>query len=485
MFIRITLLLGCLLFVATSATAQDITPNYHALALRFGLFDRFFVNSEASPDGHNWSTAAFSSDYVDKGFRWQYSRRGRGYDYEGFNRLPDYEPRANEPSMFSGPVSAEDVAKFMRRFVPYLHGSRDVAEPETLYLWDAAARAGLTYRNYGEFIATLSQADVDAIKTNRTKLYPDVSPTVSAFATKKSLEDHFSPSARNFDLETPDAMTIDSYRSARSAAGGANPLISSRNGNAAFRGSSRIGDWLAEFQSFVADREAGKPDQLPSLSIVRLSNDHTDGLKGNRPTPQFFVADNDYALGKMVEAVSRSPYWKDTAIFVLEDDAQDGPDHIDAHRSPALLISAYNRPGQLIHDFHNTVSLIRTMELLLGLPAMNQLDAVAVPMDVFRGEADLRPYVAQLPNVALDNLVTPATPKDAATAYWMTQTETLNLSHQDLADPQVLNRIIWFSVKGRAEIPETARLPAFDAMRLGLSEPNVQVARAGKSRDPD
>src|SRR4029077_8589934 len=101
---------------------------------------------------------------------------------------------------------------------------------------------------------------------------------------------------------------------------------------------------------FVSDLQAGKPDAMPNLSIVRLSNDHTSGLAARQPTPQFFVADNDYALGLMVEAVSNSPYWKDTAIFVVEDDAQDGADHVDAHRSVTLAISAYNRPGLLVHQ---------------------------------------------------------------------------------------------------------------------------------------
>ena len=457
-------------------TRQDITPNYRALALRFGLFDRFFVNSEASPDGHNWSTAAFSSDYVDKGFRWQYSKRGRGYDYEGFNRLPDYQPRRDSPPLFSATASADDVAEFMQRFVPYRHGSRDVAEPETLYLWDAAARSGLTYRNYGEFIATLSKADVEELQKNRSKTYPDISPTVSAFPTKKSLEGHYSPKFRNFDQGTPDAMTVESYRLARTQPG-TDPLISNVNSQSGLRGTSRLGDWLEEFREFVADRKAGR-DRLPNLSIVRLSNDHTDGLRANKPTPQFYVADNDYALGKLVEAVSQSPYWKDTAIFVVEDDAQDGPDHVDAHRSIALVISAYNRPGLLIHEFHNTVSLIRTMELLLGIEPMNQLDAAAVPINIFRSEADLRPFVAQLPNVALDNLVTPAPTRDRALAFWIAQTEKQNLSHQDLADPETLNRIIWFSVKGNTKMPEVARLPVFDAMRLGLSQPDEQEARA-------
>ena len=446
---------------------QDITPNHRALALRFGLFDRFFVNSEASPDGHNWSTAAFSTDYVDKAFRWNYSRRGRTYDFEGFNRLPNYEPLRGAPSLFGPKVEAEDVANYLRRFIPYLHGSRDVAEPETLYLWDAAARAGLTYRNYGEFLATLSEADIQAIRVNRTKTYPDISPTVSTFATKKSLEGRFNTDYRNFDLDTPDAMTTDSYRTAKEVR--ANALI---NGS---RGNSRIGAWLDEFKMFASERAAGTADRLPNLSVMHLSNDHTDGISARKPTPQFYVADNDYALGLLVEAVSNSPYWKDTAIAVVEDDAQDGPDHIDAHRSVALLISAYNRPGALIHEFHNTVSLIRTIELLLGIEPMNQLDATATPINIFRVEPDLRPYKAVLPNVALDNLITPAA-RDAATARWMRLTEEQDLAHADMADPEVLNRIIWFSVRGNTPMPQINRLPAFDAMRLGLNEERKEIA---------
>ncbi|MDQ2921069.1 MAG: alkaline phosphatase family protein, partial [Acidobacteriota bacterium] len=463
---------------------QDITPNHRALALRFGLFDRFFVNSEASPDGHNWSTAAFSTDYVDKTYRWNYSGRGRTYDYEGFNRLPDYDPIKGTPSLFPGSVVAEDVANFMRRFIPYLHGSRDVAEPQTLYLWDAAARAGLSYHNYGEFIATVSADDVKAIKANRPKSYPDLSPNVSAFPTKKTLEGHYSVAFRTFDLDTPDSMTVDSYRAAKELAGGRNPTITLNNSEQQFRGVSRLGVWLEEFRGYASERETGKPDRMPSLSIVRLPNDHTDGLKAGRPTPQFFVADNDYAVGSVVEAVSNSPYWKDTAIFIIEDDAQDGPDHVDAHRSVALVISAYNRPGLLVHEFHSTVSLIRTMEILLGMEPMNQLDASATPMDIFRAEPDLRPFKAQLPNVALDNLITPRT-RDADTAFWMRRSSQQNLSHAALADPLTLNKIIWFSVRGKGTpMPEIASLPAFEAMKLGVKvETDHDVASAADSNE--
>ena len=184
-----------------------------------------------------------------------------------------------------------------------------------------------------------------------------------------------------------------------------------------------------------------------------------------------------------MEAVSNSQYWKDTAIFVVEDDAQDGPDHVDAHRPPILVISAYNQPGQLIHSFHNTVSLIRTIELLLGILPMNQLDATAVPIKILRAEADLQPFRSLLPNVALDNLIT-TVPRDAGTAHWMRQTEEQDMSHADMADPQVLNQIIWFSVRGSAPMPTVARLPIFDAMRLGLIREREELARKTRD-DPD
>lgn len=457
---------------APSDAVQDITPNAHALALRFGLLDRFFVNAEASPDGHNWSTAAFSNDYIDKAFRWSYSRRGRTYDYEGFNRMPAIEPPSNQPPVsmppaFDLPVTGEDVANFMKRYVPYLHGARDVGEPETLYLWDAANRVGLTYRNYGEFIATISEVGVRALNEQKTRRYPDTSPTVASFAVKKSLEGHFCPTTRNFDLYSPDSMTTDSYKIAVSSKSNVDPAITQDNADARFRGTSRFGAWMQEFRGFVADVNAGKPDRMPNLSIIRLSNDHTSGISRNLPTPQFYVADNDYAVGRLVEEVSKSPYWKDTAIFVVEDDAQDGPDHVDAHRSPALVISAYNRPGALIHEFHSTVSLIRTMELCIGIEPMNFLDSNAVPIDIFTDKADLRPFQAILPIVSLDNLFPPERPTRAMLDY-MRLTDKQDLTHNDMANPRELNEIIWFSVRGEDPMPDAEHLALYELLRQGL-----------------
>jgi YVTN family beta-propeller protein len=443
---------------------QSVTPNQRALAMRFGLLDRFFVNAEASADGHNWSTAAISTDYTDKAFRWNYGDRGHGYDFEGFNRLPDLLPTKDTLPVLAAPVTAEDLASFVRRFIPYLNGGRDAAEPASLYLWDAAARAGLSYRNYGEFIGTESEEFVRAINIDKRRKYPDISPTAYSVPTKRALEGHHSTTYRNFDMYTPDSMTTDSYRAAKESGGHGDALVSAWNADARWRGTSRAGEWLKEFRGYVEDLNAGHGDRLPRLSILRLPNDHTEALTVDVPTPQFYVAENDYAVGLIVEAISSSPYWKDTAVFVVEDDAQDGPDHVDAHRSPALVISAYNRPGALVHTYHSTVSLIRTIELLLGLPPMNQLDATAAPIDIFQSRADLRPFKAMLPDIALDNLIN-AKPRDAEARYWAERTAEQNLAQADQADARTLNAAIWFTARGGAcPLPRSARLGVVDSM---------------------
>jgi len=465
-------------------THQSVTPNHHALAQRFGLFDRFFVNSEASPDGHNWATAAFSTDYVDKGFRWAYSDRGRTYDWEGFNRLPDYEPPGElHVDKFKGDVLAA-LTDMLETHIPFHQGFMDLAEPKSLYLWDAAARAGLTYRNYGEFVTVISTKDVEAAGEKISKNYPDVSNAVRAVPTKQSLADHHSPSFRSFDVTAPDSMTVNCYKAALDPSASSDPAVTRDNANANCRGNSRFGEWFAEFQGFVKEREAGGADAMPALTVMRFPNDHTTGLKNNFPTPQFMLADNDYAVGRLVEAVSSSAYWKDTAIFIVEDDAQAGPDHVDSHRSVALAISAYNKPGALIHKFHSTVSMIRTIELLLGISPMNQLDASAIPMDIFQEAPDLAPYKAVLPVIAADNWITHKS-KDKAAAEWMKKSDRQNFAHADMADPKVLNAVIWFACTGSgSNLPQSARLPAYEAMRLGIANLDDDE-RAPKKDDDD
>jgi hypothetical protein len=217
---------------------------------------------------------------------------------------------------------------------------------------------------------------------------------------------------------------------------------------------------------------------MPNFSMIRFPNNHTAGMRPGQPTPQFYVADNDYALGRLVEEVSSSPYWKDTAIFVVEDDAQAGPDHIDAHRSPAIVISAYNRPGALIHSYHTSVSLIRTMELLIGMAPMNQLDANATPIDIFQDNPDLHPYKAVLPVVAEDNLLVTSS-RERLIAYWIKKSQEQDLDHPDMADPVVLNQVIWFSARATSQPSlAVAALPAADALRLGGKDREDEKGRS-------
>jgi hypothetical protein len=341
----------------------------------------------------------------------------------------------------------------------------------------------LTHRNYGEFVVVISAKDVEAAGQKKHKEYPDISKAMRAIPSKPSLENQHSLSFRAFDVAAPDSMTVDCYKAALTAPEKTDAAVTRENPNATCNGNSRLGEWLAEFRQFVAQREAGKPDPMPALSVMKFPNDHTTGIKKGFPTPQFMVADNDYAVGRLVEAISSSVYWKDTAIFIVEDDAQSGPDHVDSHRSVGLAISAYNKPGALIHKFHSTVSMIRTMEMLLGIAPMNQLDASAVPMDIFQETPDLTPYKAVLPAIAANNLLTEK-PKDKTAAEWMKKTLRQDFAHEDMADARTLNAIIWFACRGNSSpMPESAQLPAYQAMRLGISETEEGVAGRKKTDD--
>ncbi len=262
------------------------------------------------------------------------------------------------------------------------------------YLFDYAQRAKLDYRSYGEFNDFTSSP-----------------PNVKAAAFAPALEGRISPIFPGYDMGISDQVRFEA--------------------------------WKKEFDEYA------KNGQLPQLSVVRLPRDHTNGTRVGSPIPAAYVADNDLALGKLVEAVSNSVYWKDTAIFVLEDDAQNGADHVDAHRMPVLAISAYSKRKVRDHTFYSTSSMLRTIELVLGLSPMTQFDAAATPMvAAFQDAPNLAPYKAVTPKQALD---TPNT----ALAYGAAVSQGLDFSRADRANEAVLNDIIWHAVKG-----EQAALPA-------------------------
>jgi hypothetical protein len=216
----------------------------------------------------------------------------------------------------------------------------------------------------------------------------------------------------------------------------------------------RADEFLREFDGFVKARQEGKGVELPNLVIMHLPNDHTGGTRPGKSTPAASVADNDLALGRIVDAVSHSPYWDNTAIFVLEDDAQDGVDHVDAHRSLALVISKY-APGSasqpsVDHNFYTTVSVLHTIETLLGLPAMNINDGYAPLLGKeFSGNGDQPAFTADTSN--RDNgLIYKANPAAAAGAR---QSSRMDFSHPDAADAHLLNTILWHDRKGKRPVP--------------------------------
>ena len=352
---------------------RNVSPNHHALAERFGIFDRFFVNAEVSPDGHNWSMAAYVTDYGEKTIPSHYSSRGRSYDYQGLNRqqIPD----------------------------------DDVSEGSSGYLWNLAERAAITYRNYGEFVAEADEP-------------PGGNAPVSTIATKRALVGHTNTAYSGWNLDIPDQARVDV--------------------------------WLKDFQEFV---QQGK---LPALEILTLPNDHTSGARVGRPTPRAYMADNDLALGRIIEALSKSPFWKNTVVFVLEDDAQDGPDHVDSHRSPLLVISAYNR-GKVFHRFANTTDVLATIEDILGLGRMSQFDYYGRPLrEIWETTPDLTPYVALRSKVPLDE----RNPQRGALAE---ASKKLALEKVDMADENLFNRILWSAIKGDKPYPGAKRMSALEA----------------------
>lgn len=407
----------------------DITPNEHKLALQFGVLDNFYDSGEVSGDGHLWSNAAIASDYNEK--TWQIAYRGHERTYD-----------------FGGTVADE---------YPLDHNQPDIDDPATGYLWDNVAHHGLTYRDYGEFVnaewcnkprkaATpkLGTPSAQEGVCPRTELHkgdplpPNVgdphagsSPfpwTVPLFKrvkpTKAVLRDHFDPLYPDFNTDYPDQLRADEF--------------------------------LNEFTAYTRAREANenREFQLPAFILLYLPDDHTGGTRPDRPRPASSVADNDLALGRIVDAVSHSPYWNDTAIFVLEDDAQDGGDHVDAHRSIAFVVSKYS-PGTAAepyvdHRFYTTVNVIHTMEMLLGLPPMNQNDAYAPAMGpMFSGKGDQPAFKADYRNLT-NGLIYETNKRDARGA---SESAKMDFSRPDAAGAARLNKVLWRDQKGDAPVP--------------------------------
>ncbi|MFN8091598.1 MAG: alkaline phosphatase family protein [Vicinamibacteria bacterium] len=372
-----------------------VTPNQHALASEFVLLDNTYCAGILSADGHQWSTTAIGTDYLERSFA--------GW------------PRSYPDGM------GEDEADAL-------------AYSPAGFLWDNALKAGLAIRNYGEFMAP-------AVKWRDPKR-KDAPDFLANYRTWKGQSDE---------------SVFASY-----------PMVETI---APFSPTAYVGWEMTVPDQFRADfvlRELAdfeKREELPQLTIICLPNDHTSGTSPGYPTPAAHVADNDLALGRIVEGLSRSRFWPQMAIFVIEDDPQDGWDHVSGYRTTAYVASPYAKRGQVVTTQYNTTSLLRTIEQILGLPPMNQFDASAVPMwDAFTDTPDLRPFAARPANVALDEmnpqpraLADPVRRRDALASARM------NFREVDKAPEDALNRILWRAMKGTREpYPEWAVAKAGD-----------------------
>jgi YVTN family beta-propeller protein len=377
---------------ALTLFGQSVTPNLHALAQNFVLLDNFYDCAEVSPDGWNWSTSGLAEEYTQRTVPENYGERRRSarpsartYDYEGENR---------------------GVAVS-------LAGKPDVAESPGGYIWDAVARRGLSYRNYGSFLT------FDGDRPTKPALTDHTCPDFSPFNMKYADSDAWV----TLGLPSPG---LDSY--------GLDKMP------------SRYTAWKQEFDGFV------KNGGLPAFELVRMPRDHTAGTAPGNDSPLAMAADNDYGVGEIVQAVSHSPYWKNTAIFVVEDDAQNGPDHVDCHRSTAYVLSAYTQRRGVDHHFYNTDSLLRTMEILLRVPPMTRLDAAAPPLRAFSPVADLSPFTALAPDKAI------LAQKNTRDSYGAERSRRMNFAIADDAPDDVLNEILWRSIKGaHAALPPIRR----------------------------
>jgi DNA-binding beta-propeller fold protein YncE len=428
----------------------DVTPNQHRIASDFVDLDNFYDSGEVSGTGWPWSVAGRTTDVVEKTIPPYYAGRGFSYDSEGTNRDVNVGLATTEARIAANPLMQSDR--------DVLAGASDVAAPdgpedeerERGYLWDAALRAHLRLRNYGFFI------DLARYGTNVPEklLIPlDHDPAargiVVSYASNPTLAPHTDPYFRGFDNRFADYY--------------------------------RYTEWAREFSQFETQ------NRLPQLELVRFMHDHTgdfgiaaDGVN----TPDRQVADNDYAVGLLIERVAHSRYAGDTLIFVVEDDAQDGPDHVDAHRSVAFVVGPYVKHSALVSARYTTVDLVRTIELVLGLRPLNLHDALAAPMtEVFDLAAATWNYEALVPlalratelplppaviaAISPQSLICRGPERDAG--YWAQQTVGMDFTAEDRVDSVRFNHVLWVGQHGDVPYPATrsgANLRADRSVRL-------------------
>lgn len=410
---------------------QPTTPNFHALASNFVDLDNFYDTAEVSYDGWSWSTSAFAPDVLQKQYTVNYGGRGLSYDSEGTNRNINVGYPTLAERIAANPLTPNDP--------DIMPGTTDVDAPDSAkheinhgYLWNGALRAGLSIRNYGYYI-DLSRYNLPAPYTSLSipeLRMPYDTKTQVSYPTNSVLRRYTDIYFRGYDNSFPDYW--------------------------------RYREWAREFDAKYAS------GGLPALEFVRLMHDHTgnfsialDGVN----TVELQQADNDYAVGLLIQKIAHSIYKDNTLIFVIEDDSQAGGDHVDTHRSTAYIVGPYVRKHAVVSASYNTVDFIRTIEAILGIKPLNLNDALAVPMlDVF--EKTLRPWSYKaIPSALLAGTTLPIPANEFAglkpmksthdAAYWAEVTKGMDFSVEDRIDFAKYNHILWKGIMGDKPYPET------------------------------
>ncbi|HLV79268.1 MAG TPA: bifunctional YncE family protein/alkaline phosphatase family protein [Chthonomonadaceae bacterium] len=350
---------------------ERITPNAHALARQFALFDNAYVSGTNSADGHAWSTQALCNDYLE-------------HFYAGYRTYPD-------------------------------DGDCAMSRSSGGCLWDDALKAGKSFRDYGEYcdedLAKFTPLPKNWMDVWQDRVHGTHHIQIQVGTWVPSLKKYIHPSFVYWPLLQSDQARADLF--------------------------------IEEYHKL------SRQDRVPDLMVMALPCDHTEGRNPDYPQPQCMVADNDLALGRIVEAISHSPQWKETCIFVIEDDAQSGPDHVDGHRTVTMALSPYTRRRSVDHEFGTTLSMLRSIELMLGLPPMNRFDALTPPLtECFTDRPDLAPYTVTPNQVALDQMNPPVSALKGKARYWTERSLALDWSGPDRADPQVLNQVLWHTLHG-------------------------------------
>ena len=369
----------------SAALAQfggPITPNFHALAKQFPLIDNLYSDGTLSADGHNWLTQAFVNDYIEKSF----GNFTRSYPAQGGDSL---------------------------------------AYAKSGFIWDNAARHGVSTKVWGEYANYFNGPGNTAPQGTWQQWYHDSQVLegkaqgplhapigyYQSHSDVPSLEHILVPSFPNFQLQIPDQYRTDLFN-----------------------------------RDFA---QLEKKRALPALNLLWVMDDHTAGVQPNFPTPRAEVADNDLATGRIIDTISHSKDWAHTAVFVIEDDSQNGVDHVDGHRNPTFIASPYAKHGAVVHDYYSELNVDKTIEAILGLPPMNQLDLAAVAMTgAFTNKPDLTPFKARPNQIPLDEYPPPAAAMSRVERAWVSWAQQQNFGTEDSVPMGQLNRDVWYSTNG-------------------------------------